>query len=113
MAKLVGKMLFILYFLSALSVFVPSPVFAAAETSGANPVPRAEMDVIEGVYAGPGVECPLFKLTDGRLITLSGKLPALETKATFELTGRWVRISTCMQGDTFQVFDATEVKDAP
>ena len=71
------------------------------------------MDVIEGVYAGPGVECPLFKLTDGRVITLSGKLPALETGATFKLTGRCARMSTCMQGDTFQVLDTVEVKDAP
>ena len=91
----------------------PFPLRATAKSATASSAPRAEMDVIEGVYAGPGVECPLFKLTDGRLITLSGKLPALETEATFRLTGRWVRISTCMQGDTFQVFDAVEAKDAP
>ena len=91
----------------------PFPLRATAESANASSAPGAEMEVIEGVYAGPGVECPLFRLTDGRLITLSGKLPALETEAIFRLTGRWARISTCMQGDTFQVFDAVEAKDAP
>ena len=85
----------------------PLPLRATASSA-----PRAEMVVIEGVYAGPGVECPLFQITNGDLVTLSGKLPALERGATFKLTGRWARVSTCMQGQTFHVFDAEELKES-
>ncbi len=97
--------------MTALAALLPLPFYAAAETGSAGGA--SEPLMIEGVYVGPGVECPLFELDNGRQVTLSGQVPELESGARFKLTGRWARISNCMQGATFNVTDSDKVKDAP
>ena len=64
--------------------------------------PSMERKVIEGAFAGMGVECPLFRLSTGEMITLTGAIPQLEVGQTVSLSGRWARISYCMQGRTFR-----------
>lgn len=68
--------------------------------------PSREPEVVEGAFAGMGVECPLFRLSTGEMITLSGAIPQLELGKTVSLSGRWARISNCMQGRTFRVEQA-------
>lgn len=75
---------------------------------------RQSVDLfIEGTFAGPGVECPVFQLRDGRRVTLAGDLQDLKVGTAFRLSGRWARASACMQGKTFIVSSTEELKDTP
>jgi hypothetical protein len=56
---------------------------------------------LEGVTAGRGVVCPLFRLDDGEMISLTGWHP--EAEGRYRLTGRWQVNSNCMQGRSFRV----------
>lgn len=58
---------------------------------------------IRGQTAGQGVECPLFRLDDGEVITLSGDAPSGD--GVWVLTGFWMDASHCMQGRTFRISD--------
>ncbi|MFB2552797.1 hypothetical protein [Ensifer soli] len=60
----------------------------------------AEIEIV-GDMAGPGVECPLFRLESGEVITLSG--PAPKGEGAYALTGRFLQFSNCMQGRTFRI----------
>lgn len=61
----------------------------------------ASVDIITGTLTGPGVECPLFALPDGEVISLTGAVP--EKPQAYRLTGRWARFSYCMEGRSFHV----------
>lgn len=56
---------------------------------------------IAGTPAGRGVECPLFRLDDGEVISLTGLAP--EGTARVVLAGRWQARSPCRQGRSFRV----------
>lgn len=79
----------------------PSPAFEDS---------KADLVTIIGTAAGRGVVCPLFRLEDGGLVTLSGKVSDLPNKTTMYLTGRWAKVSTCMQGRTLIVESSEEAK---
>jgi len=69
---------------------------------------------ITGVYIGKGVECPQFRLPDGEQISLDG--PGFDRPpvgSALTLTGRFVNISTCMQGRTFLVSASAPAVSAP
>jgi len=63
-------------------------------------IPR---EIITGVFLGPGVECPQFRLDTGERISLSGPLPEAEIGATLTLSGQWALFSGCMQGREFRI----------
>ncbi|MCJ8056660.1 hypothetical protein GB928_025230 [Shinella curvata] len=56
---------------------------------------------INGNTAGQGVECPLFQLDTGEMVTLSGEIPPSDGK--WALVGHWLNASPCMQGRTFRI----------
>ncbi len=60
-------------------------------------------ETITGVFLGPGVECPQFRLEDGEQISLTGPVPEAEIGSRLVLSGHWAAISFCMQGRTFRV----------
>lgn len=57
---------------------------------------------LSGILAGSGVTCPLFRLSDGEVISLTGDLPPAEI-GPLRITGTWLNKSNCMQGRTFRV----------
>ena len=61
------------------------------------------MERISGTYLGQGAACPLFRLDDGELITLTGRLPGMLPGSTYDFEGRWRVNAGCMQGRTFDV----------
>jgi hypothetical protein len=61
------------------------------------------METIHGAIAGRGVNCPQFKLDDGRVVSLMGIEHNLLPGTKLSLTGEWVKRSICQQGQTFQV----------
>lgn len=87
-----------------LAALITSSVQAAAELSGATQATSIEPEVIiVGTPFGRGVECALLRLKSGEMITLTGDLSELRRGEAALLAGDWVRVSTCMQGRTFQV----------
>ena len=66
--------------------------------------------IIEGALDRQGAECPLFRITNGEVVSLSGQLPSLEIDQHIRLRGKWQRISNCMQGRTFHVSGISEVE---
>ena len=70
-------------------------------SGGGAPATATGSDSIEGELVAGGVECPLFRLTDGEEVALTGQPPT--APGTYALTGRWARFSNCMQGRTFDV----------
>jgi len=59
---------------------------------------------IKGVFLGMGVECAQFMIDSGEQVSLIGeRLDELTTGSKLVLTGRIVRVSKCMQGQTFMV----------
>lgn len=59
------------------------------------------METITGTLTGTGVECPLFTLSEGEVISLTGAVP--DQAQAYRLTGRWARFSYCMEGRSFHV----------
>jgi hypothetical protein len=60
---------------------------------------------LQGRFLGPGAECPQFETLDGEQISLTG-LPLPQDLAEGDrlvLTGRFLMVSTCMQGRAFDV----------
>jgi hypothetical protein len=76
----------------------------AAQTTGS-----PSQDIIQGRLIPGGVECPLFRLDDGREATLQG-VSSADAMAGGRLTlrGQWIDISTCQQGRTFLVTEVIE-----
>jgi hypothetical protein len=60
-----------------------------------------DMVEITGTPAGRGVVCPLFRLDDGEVISLTGAAPQGEARVV--LSGFWLLRSPCQQGRTFRV----------
>lgn len=89
----------------AVSGLVPTMCFtiASAGSAASNP-----LQAITGTYQGQGVECPLMRLSDGQIISLSGDIPEMEIGEERSLIGRWMRASGCMQGRNFQVSPPAE-----
>jgi hypothetical protein len=65
-------------------------------------------ETLQGEMIGPGVECPLFRLTDGEIISLTGLVP--DVQGSYALTGRWSRFSKCMEGRSFQVLQSAPIE---
>lgn len=83
-----------------LAVLTPSRLHA--DSTGDTPMPQAEE--ISGVFLGPGVECPQLRLPDGEQISLQGgDFAAYRQGDALRLGGRFVMMSTCMQGRAFAV----------
>jgi hypothetical protein len=85
----------------AFSHVAGAPLFIDAVAKPKIQVERLE--TILGVVAKRGVECPRFKLDDGRMISLMGVGSAIQVGVPLKLTGRWVQQSICQQGRTFSV----------
>lgn len=58
---------------------------------------------LRGVFIGSGVTCPQFQLQSGEQISLSGDVSAMQIGKTYELRGRFARLSKCMQGRELRV----------
>lgn len=65
--------------------------------------------IISGEIVPGGVECPLFQVDSGERFALQG-LPGPHGAIGEKLTIRGfpARMSTCQQGDTFQVLEVLE-----
>ena len=60
--------------------------------------------IIVGEVLGRGVTCLQLRMQSGETISIEGKIPNPFTKGQqLQLTGRFVLISTCMQGRSFLV----------
>ena len=86
---------------------VLGPVSLAAAYTGiivmAPDALSADVEIVGSVIAG-GVECPLFRTTDGRVFALDGVAKRNLPQGTrLRLRGREVAMSVCQQGKTFLV----------
>lgn len=60
--------------------------------------------VINGTFLGRGVECPQLLLETGERLSLSGgAVSGIEPGQKLRVTGRYARVSTCMEGRAFLV----------
>lgn len=63
----------------------------------------SDTEIVTGTLVGQSVECPVFLTVGGERITLSGALGGTTPGQELFLSGRWTRLSHCMQGRTFHV----------
>ncbi len=75
------------------------PVFSQSQETGSG----SAFETLRGQMADPGVGCPRFELPTGEQISLMGNVPDIAVGRGAELTGRWARVSTCMQGRAFLI----------
>lgn len=69
----------------------------------------SEFEKIRGTYVGPGVTCPQFRLDTGETVSLSAlSQPNLKPGDRLILGGRWMAMSTCMQGRDFRIEEIFE-----
>jgi hypothetical protein len=87
-----------------IGAFAVGMTFAVMEPARGGGAPG---EVVEGALIGPGVECPQFQLAEGEVISLTGAFP--DSEGTYQLTGRWARLSFCMQGRTFDVLSFARI----
>lgn len=60
--------------------------------------------IVEGEHLGKGAECAQFRLASGEQISLDGAdMRQFAIGDRLQVTGHFVRISTCMQGRAFLV----------
>lgn len=86
---------------------LPSPTLAGPTPADG---PPAQTD-ITGEFLAPDVLCPRFRLIDGEEISLDSlpSDPALRPGARLRLTGRFLRVSRCLQGRAFDVRNLTHL----
>jgi hypothetical protein len=59
---------------------------------------------LSGTVVGKGTPCVQFRMSTGERISLQSASPQVfKTGMKMRLTGRWLRISNCMQGRAFGV----------
>ena len=99
---------------SKMVIFMLASTLASSSAVAGGDVPintdnaRQTGEIITGAFQGQGVECPVFRLESGERVTLMGIIPSLDIGEEVSLTGRWARISSCMQGRSFQVGGVAE-----
>jgi hypothetical protein len=66
---------------------------------------------ISGEVLGQGAPCVQFLTDSGETVSLDGASPQdFKRGMRFEISGTWMRISTCMQGRAFRVLEYKEVQ---
>jgi hypothetical protein len=90
---------------AALALFL-----ACAVQEGTEAAALGEDIILSGTVLGKGAPCMQFRTSTGERISLQGVSPQdFKTGMKLRLTGRWLRISNCMQGRAFGVVKYTKV----
>lgn len=84
-------------------------VLLLAANAGKPQAAEAGLDgsvTLKGEVQGKGAPCVQFRLQSGERISLHGASPQVFKKGMrLSLSGKWMRVSNCMQGRAFRVTD--------
>ena len=85
-------------------------MLAALLTAPAPPLSAAGDISIRGKVLGQGAPCVQFRLSGGETVSLQGASPQQFKKGmAMRVSGRWISVSNCMQGRTFQVKEFSKI----
>lgn len=67
---------------------------------------RSQLVEVSGIIVAGGVECPLLRLDGGEQLALQGlRMQDAPVGARVTVRGLRIRMSTCQQGQAFQVLE--------
>jgi hypothetical protein len=85
-------------------------LFACAVQQSTEAAALGEDITLSGTVLGKGAPCVQFRTSAGERISLQGASPQVfKTGMKLRLTGRWLKISNCMQGRAFGVATHHEI----